>query len=179
MFTVFKVFLWLVFFAALWRALSRQHLIQPSARMIWLLFFLWSIAATLWGDETELFFNRVFDGVPVALVVKSGCMLLTFYLYYLLLKSLQQSIFFGVLNMLVPVVVVCGTVWLIVDGDRLRVDYLDRRFLVIGVRDAVMAVYAVLIFIPFTTMMLKKEDYAPMRVKHGAALIKRRLGSWT
>lgn len=154
------------------RARSRGRFAEQSARRIWLLFLLWNIAFTLWGDETELALNQVFGGMPLALFVKSGCMMLTFYLYYLLLKPMRpERNLYRVLDLVCPVVIFFGTICYALYGATLMRNYADRRFLVIGVRDLTMSLYAIVIFIPYTIIMLRKERHLPMRIKQSAALV--------
>lgn len=168
---ILKIGLWLIYVPAFFRARSRGTFASQSARRIWMLFFLWNIAFTLWGDETEIALNQFFDGMPLALFVKSGCMLLTFYLYYLLLKPVHPSRpIYYVLDALCPIVLVLGMIWYFFYGASLMDDYANERFLVIGIRDYTMTIYAVVIFIPYTLIMLSRERHAPMKVKQSAAL---------
>ncbi|MEQ8677206.1 MAG: hypothetical protein RLP44_08635 [Aggregatilineales bacterium] len=168
---ILKIGLWLIYISAFFRARARGTFATQSARRIWLLFFLWNIAFTLWGDETEIALNQFFSGMPLALFIKSGCMLLTFYLYYLLLKPVRPSrLLYGFLDLLCPIMMVIGAIWYVFYGASLMGDYSNQRFLVIGIRDFVMTIYAIVIFIPYTLIMLSRERHAPMKVKQTAAL---------
>ena len=164
--------LWLLFGLSLLRALWRGKLTDPAARNIWLLFFLWTIAFSLWGEASEMAFNRHFGGWPVAVYLKCACMLLTFYWYYRLLKPVRpDNRAYRYLDYLGPVTLGLGLVSFVVLGLTQPLPYERLRYLVIAAREGPMLVYAVLIFIPYTWQLWRQESHGAIRLKQGAALV--------
>lgn len=99
------------------------------------------------------------------------CMLLTFYLYYLILKPMQPShSAYPYLDRLAPSVLVIGGIMLLYFTVLQPVPYLQLRSLVIVIRESAMLVYTVLIFIPYTLSMWRDEHNAPLKLKYGTAL---------
>jgi len=163
---------WAVFLISLARALMQGKLNDSAGRTIWSLFLLWVIAFSLWGPDAEQSLDHRLGGWPVALGLKSACMLLTFYFYYHVLRPLRADHpAYPLLDWLGPLALIAGglsTVWY---GAMPQMAYAEWRYVVIGARDLVLTVYAVLIFIPYTLILYHAEDKPLLRLKQGAALV--------
>lgn len=170
---VIFVGLWSVFGISLFRAIIRKRLNTPSSRAIWLLFFLWTVPFSLWGEETEHLINGYFGGLPVALYLKGACMMLTFHGYALVLRPMRPATpFQRALDWLTPMALVLmfsSFVWYAQNPDALSYEAL--RFRLIGVRDAVMGLLVVFVFVPYTLRMYRNEINPPLRLKQLAAAV--------
>ena len=165
--------LWVIFAIGLFRAHRRQRLHTPKGRWIWLLFFLWTVAFSLWGDAMELAVNQVFKGLPVGLYVKCVCMMLTFHGYAQILKPMRSStiMIYRVLDLLTPTVLVIIVLSFVLYARNPSIPYANLRYLVIGIRDLVMGLLAVFVFIPYTLHLRRIETNPSLKLKQSTALV--------
>lgn len=167
-----KAGLWLTFLITFIRAYRKKKFNDASARRIWQIFFLWNIAFLLWGEESERLIDAFFNNLPVTLYLKSACMLLAFHLHYLVLKPLKPNArHHRLLTHLAPVVLIVGIVSFVYYSIYEPVSYTHMRFLLVATRDLAMLIIVLLVFIPYTLVMLKRETHKPVKVKQVAALI--------
>lgn len=166
-----KAGLWLTFVIAFVRAYYKKKFSDRSARRMWQIFFLWNVAFLLWGEPTERLIDPLFNDLPVTLYLKSACMLLAFHLHYLVLKPLKPDArHHQFLTYLAPGVLVIGLISFVYYSMYQPMTYSQMRFLLVAARDMAMLVTVLIVFIPYTLLMLKRETHPPMKVKQVAAL---------
>ena len=121
----------------------------------------------------ELAVNQVFNGLPVGLYVKCVCMMLTFHGYAQILKPMRSStiMIYRVLDLLTPTVLVIIVLSFVLYARNPSIPYANLRYLVIGIRDLVMGLLAVFVFIPYTLHLWRNETNPSLKLKQFTALV--------
>lgn len=98
-------------------------------------------------------------------------MLVAFHLHYLVLKPLKpDALHHQFLRYFAPGMLLIGLITFIYYSIYQPVSYTQMRFLLVAARDMTMLILVLLVFIPYTLLMLKRETHPPMKVKQVAAL---------
>jgi hypothetical protein len=163
---------WSIFFLRLLQAMRYHRLGAVRTRQIWLQVLLAMIAFTLFGETIEGVIDGYFSGRPVTLLVKSLALLGMFQLHtqalsrivpkHLPFQALQRLGMATLLTLTLTDVAYALLPWMPLYNFRLEY---------IGLRDGVMCLFILWIFLPSSLYFWQYEQVTAMKLKHGASIV--------
>jgi len=170
---VLNAALWLFFSYRLVRALQRRKINGPAPLQAWLLFVSCYLTAVLVYEPLAAAVDRLFGGIPMAMLLRTVMMLLTAQFYFMALRRLHPlktsaDAIFTVVNP--GVMLLCLIIFIIsIQSQLLTHDQLDA--LIKGIRDLAISFWVVTIFAPITWQLWKIEQLRPMKIHRTLSLV--------
>lgn len=162
---LFMFGVWSIFLLVFLRAFLRGKVVSKRSQQLWLVFFLCCVAFSFWGKNSELILDHFFGYRPVALLVKYISLISVAHLFFALLNDVKPNHALIRLNWLASVAITVGLFGFLAYIRYTPFPREDLRYLSIGMRDAVVMVYALVSFIPGALAMKHDETIRAMRVK--------------
>jgi hypothetical protein len=165
-----QLVVWLIFLLTLIHA--RRQTDAPFNRRMWSQYFLSVLAFTFWGDSAEQLLDQYFYGLPMALYLKYICLIWVCHLYLQMLKDVTPSLHIpAALDHVFPMMVGLGLVSFAMYAVFHPIPLMDLRYVVIGLRDAVILIYIVFGLGAGTWAMRGQEQVFAMRLKQTAVVL--------
>lgn len=165
------VLLWMVLAIQFIRALRRDKLRDTRDRLAWGMCILMGLVYTLSSRTAELQLDRMLGGLPVSLYIKFIGLLLIAHFYHLTLlpfspapERIQWAV--SVAPAVTLVLLVCFPVVAVLPVEREVL-----RGVLMAVRDSVLALMMVGVFLPTGLHLVQQEHILFMRVRHVASLL--------
>jgi hypothetical protein len=165
----FVVGLWIIFAIVLVRGIRRPSLLQGPAWYGWIQLICAGLVFSLQGEAVEEGLDQFFGGFPVTLSIKFFGMLLWFGLYYLIIKRVfpNRGIYTFIDWILISAVGIgiASVLWLVSISPE---DRMIPRNIVTALRDVLLVMPAILLFVPATIRIAQRERIPGLKVKQYA-----------
>jgi hypothetical protein len=162
--------LWSLLIPLLIRAIQRQELKDPRTQSTWIQLLLAGMVFTFQGETAEQHVNRLFGGFPISLYAKYYGMLLWFFLYYRMVRSIfmssRTSHFWSGFFIGLSLLGALSIPLMMMTDNRILL-----RDLITGMRDTGLVIPTIVLFVPFTWRLWKQEKIQGMRTKQFALLM--------
>lgn len=148
------------------RAYRKRKLNNSASLLAWAIFFICYLVAVLTFDTLAVKIDAYFGGYPVTTLVRSLLILTTTHLYFTALQRMDDRPRFAgyVLPRLNPVVMVLCVILFLSGAQSRTLDSGELDLLIKAVRDSLMVLWIVSIFIPKTWRLWQQELIRPMRL---------------
>jgi hypothetical protein len=163
------ILLWFVFLVQLIRALSLQPTKIRQAWRVWLVLFLGCITFTFWGEYIDRELERVFGGVPIGVYIKFNALILAAHISVYTLHHAEPSAKVkSAIYWIAPVVTLLATLILVITWLWMWRLTAYQRLAVIAIRDSLLSVYIISVFLPITMSIRSRERNAVMKFRMSA-----------
>lgn len=154
------------FIYRIFQAYRHDKLNNPASLLVWTIFFVCYLVAVLTFDTLAVRIDALFTGYPVTTLIRSLLILTATQLYFTALQRIdtRPRLMGYVLARLNPIAMVACVILFVAGAQSGNLEISELDLLVKAVRDAVMMLWLVLIFLPKTWGLLHHELIRPMRV---------------
>lgn len=161
--------LWFIFIVQLIRAMILRPTKIRQAWRVWLVLFLGCITFTFWGEYVDRELERVFKGVPVGIYIKFSALILAAHISVYTLHHAKPSAKINpAIYWIAPVVTIFATLILVITWLWMWrfTDY--YRLTIIAVRDSLLSIYIIGVFLPITLSIRNRERNVVMKFRMSA-----------
>lgn len=165
--------LWTTFFWMLVRSIWTRKIRAADSHRFLFQMFLSCTAVSLWGEESEDWLDQYFQGLPVTVYLKYFALLGIAHLFDNLVRESidgwQER--YRWLKAIVPLALITGILSFIVYALYEPIDKTLLRYLIIGARDGWVLPLNVLMFLPATVILWRREEVYAMQFRLLGSLI--------
>ncbi|HEX2619341.1 MAG TPA: hypothetical protein VHL11_04315 [Phototrophicaceae bacterium] len=166
------IFMWLNFTVMFLRTLMRVGIADTRTRSGWLQLFFAALVFSLQGETVEHQFELVLGAFPAVLYLKYFGMLIWFWLYYRMLRDVfSDRTIYRFFDGWFVVVFVIGIVSLLPVLITPSSTHSDMHDVLTGLRDLLLLVPTIVIFIPATWVLWRREEIKGMKSKQFMILV--------